>query len=150
MKGSDTKMTEQKQNGFVLILVITVIAVIGIQLFALAGIANTMQFQSHTAYLRACERNLLASGLAWAKQNIQNEGGEILGKMIELDVSRMNIRGSALDVTIGTQPDGKAEVQVNSSCTRGRQTLKGDGRYRIELYDKQEATPGARKRAAGD
>lgn len=143
-------MNKRKQNGFVLVLVITVLAVIGIQMFALAGMANTMQFQSHTAYLRACERNLLASGLGWAKQNIRDEGGEILGKMIELDVSRMNIRGSALDVTIGAQPDGNAEVQVNSSCTRGRQTRKGDGRYRIELYDKQEATPGARKSAAGD
>lgn len=143
-------MNKRKQNGFVLVLVITVLAVIGIQMFALAGMANTMQFQSHTAYLRACERNLLASGLGWAKQNIRDEGGEILGKMIELDVSRMNIRGSALDVTIGAQPDGNAEVRINSSCTRGRQTLKGDGRYRIELYDKQEATPGARKSAAGD
>ena len=57
-------MKEQKQKGFVLVLVITVIAVVGIQMFALAGIANTMQFQSHTAYLRACERNLLAT-LLW-------------------------------------------------------------------------------------
>ena len=143
-------MKEQGRNGFVLVLVITVIAVIGIQMFALAGMANTMQFQSHTAYLRACERNLLASGLGWAKQNIQNEAGEIIDKTIKLDVSRMNIRGSALGVTIGTQSDGEAEVRVNSSCTRGRQTLKGDGRYRIELYDKQEATPGARKSTAGD
>ena len=143
-------MNERKQNGFVLVLVITVLSVIGIQMFALAGMANTMQFQSHGAYLRACERNLLASGLGWAKQNIRDEGGKILGKTIQLDVSRMNIRGSALDVTIGTQPDGETEVQVNSSCTRGRQTLEGDGRYRIELYDKQKATPGTRKSAAGD
>ncbi len=143
-------MKEQKQNGFVLVLVITVIAVIGIEMFALAGIANTMQFQSHEAYLRACRRNLLGSGLGWAKQNIQTEAGEIIDKAIELDVSRMGIRRSVLGVTIATQSDGKAEVQVNSSCTRGRQTLKGNGRDRIELYDKQEATPGARKSAAGD
>jgi len=143
-------MKEQKQRGFVLVLVITVIAVVGIQMFALAGIANTMQFQSHTAYLRACERNLLASGLGWAKQNIQNEAGEIIDKTIELDVSRMNIRRSALGVTIGMQADGKAEVRVNSSCTRGRQTLNGDGKYRIYLNDKQEATPRSRKSAAGN
>ncbi len=143
-------MNERKQNGFVLVLVITVLAVIGIQMFALAGMANTMQFQSHGAYLPACERNLLASAPGWAKQNIQNEAGEILGKTIELDVSRMNIRGSALDVTVGTPSDGEAEVQVNSSCTRGRQTLEGDGKYRIELHDKQETASGARKIAAGD
>ncbi|KPK43908.1 MAG: hypothetical protein AMJ65_04485 [Phycisphaerae bacterium SG8_4] len=143
-------MNRRERNGFVLVLVVTVIAVIGIQMFALAGIANTMQFQSHTAYLRACERNLLASGLGWARQNIQNEAGETPGKTIELDVSRMGIRGSALGVTISTQAYGRAEVRVTSSCTRGRQTLNGDGKYRIYLDDKQEATPGARKIATGD
>ncbi len=119
-------MNERKQSGFVLVLVITAMAVIGIHMFALAGVANTMQFQSHTAYLRACERNLLASGTAWAKQNARNESGEILDeKTIELDTSRMNIRDSALDVTMSIQADGKAQVHVASSCTRGRQTFKG-------------------------
>ncbi len=139
-----------KRNGFVMVLVITAMAVIAVEMFALAGIANTMQFQSHSAYLQACERNLLASGLAWAEQNIQNESGDILDKTVELDVSRMNIRAAALDVTTETPAGGQAQVQVNSSCTRGRQTLTGEGRYRIELYDKQETAPGARKSAAGD
>lgn len=143
-------MKRRKRKGLVLVLVVTVIAVIGIQMFALAGIANTMQFQSHTAYLRACERNLLASGLGWAKQNIQNKAGEIPGKTVELDVSRMGIRGSALGVTISTQADGPGEVRVESSCTRGRQTLNGDSKYKIYLDDKQETTPGARKIAEGD
>jgi len=120
-------MKKKRHNGFVLMLVIIVMALIGIQMFALADIANTMQFQSHTQYLTACERNLLASGMAWAKQNLQSPDAEITdGQMIELDVSRMNIRRSALNVTIGISPDGRAQVRINSSCTRGRQTFKGN------------------------
>ncbi|MHC4426804.1 MAG: hypothetical protein ACYSYV_12015 [Planctomycetota bacterium] len=138
-----------RENGFVLILVIIAIAVIGVVMFVLTNIASTMQFQSHTVYLQACERNLLASGLAWAKQNIQNKSGEIFDKTVELNVTEMDIRGSALDVTISIPSDEEAEVQINSSCSRGRQTLKGAGKYRIELYDKQETTPGARKNPAG-
>ncbi|MHC4328853.1 MAG: type II secretion system protein [Planctomycetota bacterium] len=143
-------MKRRKRNGFVLVLVITAIAIIAVEMFALAGIANTMQFQSHSAYLQACERNLLASGLTWAKQNIQNESRETFDKTIQLDVSRMNIRGSALDVTITVSPDDGAEVQINSSCTRGRQTLTGGNKYRIKLHDKQETTPGTRKSPTGD
>ncbi|MHC4074333.1 MAG: hypothetical protein ACYTGS_20290 [Planctomycetota bacterium] len=109
-----------------------------------------MQFQSHSAYLQACERNLLASGLTWAKQNVQNESRETFDKTIQLDVSRMNIRGSALDVTITVSPDDGAEVQINSSCTRGRQTLTGGNKYKIELHDKQETTLRTRKSPAGD
>jgi hypothetical protein len=143
-------MKAANRNGFVLILVITAIAVIGIEMFALGGIANTMQFQSHTAYLRACERNLLASGLAWARQNFPDKTGESPERTIQLDVSATNIRASALDVTIRARSEQEADVLVNTSCSRGRQTLKGKGQYRIERYDKPETTPGARQNPAGD
>ena len=142
-------MKKTRQNGFVLILVIVAIAVIGVQMSVLADIANTMQFQSQTAYLRACERNLLASGLVWAKENTRKKGGEIFDKTIQLDVSKLNIRVSALDVTIITASDEEAEVQINTSCSRGRQTLRETGKYRIELHDKQETTLRARKSPAG-
>jgi type II secretory pathway component PulK len=118
-------MNNGRQNGFVLMLVIIVMALIAVQMLALADIANTMQFQSHTEYLSACERNLLASGTAWAKQNVRDmETAD--KKRIELDVGRINIRNSALDVTISTSPDGRIQVKINTSCTRGRQTFKGD------------------------
>jgi len=126
-------MRQLRQKGFVVILAVMAIAVIGMAMFALAGIANTMQFQSNNAYLNACERNLLSSGLVWARQNIQNKAGKNFNKTIQLDVSRMDIRASALDVTISVQSDKEAEVRVNTSCSRGRQTLKGSGKYRIEL-----------------
>jgi hypothetical protein len=143
-------MKRLRQNGFVLILVITAIAVIGIEMFVLASIANTMQFQSHTAYLRACERNLLASGLAWARKNVPDKAGESLGQAVKLDVSEMNIRASSLAVTISPAPDKEADVRITTSCSRGRQTLRGSGTYRIGLYDKQETAPGARQDPAGN
>jgi len=133
-------MKKSGQKGFVLIFVIMVIAIIGIEMFVLADIANTMQFQSQNAYLKACERNLLASGLLWANENTREKSGEIFGKTIQLDVSRLNIRASALDVTMSIASDEETEVQINTSCSRGRQTLKGTGKYRIELHDQQETT----------
>lgn len=132
-----------------LIIVIMAISVIGVEMFVLSDIANTMQFQSQHAYLKACERNLLASGLLWAKENIREKSSEIFDKTIQLDVSKLNIRVSALDVTINIVSDEEAEVQINTSCSRGRQTLRETGKYRIELHDKQETTLRARKSPAG-
>ena len=131
-------------------LVIVAIAVIGIQMSVLADIANTMQFQSQTAYLRACERNLLASGLVWAKENVREKSSEIFDKTIQLDVSELNIRDSALDVTINIVSDEEAEVWIDTSCSRSRQTLRETGKYRIELHDQQKTTLRARKSPAGD
>jgi len=143
-------MKTQRRRGFVLIFVIIAIIIIGLEMFALSDIANTMQFQSQNAYLKACRRNLLASGLLWANENIQDKSSEIFDKTIQLDVSKLNIRDSALDVTTSILSDKEAEVRINTSCGRGRQTLKGTGKYKVELYDQQETTLRARKSPAGD
>ncbi len=143
-------MKIQRRRGFVLILVIMAIIVIGIEMFALSGIANTMQFQSQNAYLKACRRNLLASGLLWANENTREKSSEIFNRTIQLDVSKMNIRASALGVTASIASDEEVEVQIYTSCSRGRQTLKGTGKYRIEFHDQQETTLRARKSPTGN
>ena len=133
MKGSELKMKKPRQKGFVLILVITAMAIIGLEMHVLTSGANTMLFQSDTAYLEACKRNLVTSGLAWAKQNIRNKSRETFEKTVELDVSKMNIRGSTLIVTISIPTGEEPQAQINASCSRGRRTFRGDGKYKIRL-----------------
>ena len=133
-----------------LILVIVAIAVIGIQMAVLGDIANTMQYHSQNAYLKACERNLLASGLLWAKENVREKDSKILNKTIQLDVSKLNIRDSALNVTISIASDEEAEVQIETKCNRSRQTLRETGKYLIELNDQQETTFRTRENPAGN
>jgi Tfp pilus assembly protein PilV len=132
-------MRKTRQKGFVLILVIVAIAVITVQMSVLADIANTMQFQSNAAYLKACQRNLLASGLTWTRENTRIKSDEIFDKTIQLDVSKMNIRDSALNVTIRRTSDSQAEVQIDTSCSRGRQTQKSTGKYEIEHVQTNKA-----------
>jgi len=134
----------------VLILVIVAIAVIGVQMSVFADIANTMQFQTQNAYLKACERNLLASGLVWAKENVREKSSEIFDRTIQLDVSKLNIRDSALAVTANIASDEEAEVQIYTSCSRSRQTLRETGKYRIKLNDQQETTLRTRESPAGN
>jgi len=126
-------MKQAQQNGFVLILVAVVMALIGADMFVLAGLTKTMLFESNTAELEAAERNLTASGLAWAERSVKNKSREIFNKTIELDVTNMNIRNSTLSVTIGIATDKEAEVQINTSCRRGKRTFRHNDKYRIEL-----------------
>jgi hypothetical protein len=126
-------MKKIRQNGFVLLLVITAIALVGAAICVLAGGTNTMLFQSDTVYLQACERNLRASGLAWAKQNIKNRNQGSFNRMIELDTANLGIRGSSLNVFISISQDKQAEVQINTSCSRASRTFKHDNRYIVNL-----------------
>jgi hypothetical protein len=126
-------MKHPQQNGFVLILVVMAIALIGAEMIVLTGSANKILFQSDTAYLQACERNLATSGLAWAKRNIKNEGKETFDRPVELDVSSISIHGATLSVNIVTPKDEEAEVQINTSCSHDRRTLRHNDKYRIRL-----------------
>lgn len=126
-------MKNERKNGYVLVLVIVAMAVIAVTMSVLTAGAKTMVFQSNTAYLRACRRNLVASGLAWAKQQIKSQSKENLDRTIRLDVTEADIRGSTLAVLIRIPTDKEPEVQINASCSRARRTLRHDNKYRIEL-----------------
>lgn len=143
-------MKKSGPNGFVLVIIIMAIAIMSVEMYVFSDMMNTMQSQSQTAYLRACRRNLQASALVWAKENPRNKSGEILDKTIQLDVSKMNIRVSALDITIHRISENRAEVQIDTACSRGRQTLKSSDKYGIEFNDQQETVIRARKNPAGD
>ena len=125
-------MVNRITKGMVMVVVIMVIAVIGAVMLFLTSASNTMMFQANDAYLKACQRNLITSGISWAKNNIQKEDRQNLNKMIELDVTDMNIIHSSLNVNISSSTDTQQEVHISTSCSRGRQILKSDDTYKIE------------------
>jgi hypothetical protein len=126
-------MKNPRQNGFILILVVVAIALIAAMMTVLTGSANKILFQSDTAYLQACRRNLVTSGLTWAKRNIKNQSEEMFNRTIELDVTSMSISGATLSVNIDIPKDQEAEVQINTSCSRVRRILRHNEKYRIGL-----------------
>jgi len=136
----ELKMKKPRQKGFALVLVITAMAIIGLEMHVLTSGANTMLFQADTAYLEACKQNLIKSGLAWAKRNIRNNNKETFEKAVELDVSKIfygsdsrRIRASSLIVTISIPTDKGPQAQINVSCSRGRRTFRGDDKHKIRL-----------------
>jgi hypothetical protein len=133
LKGSELKMKNTRQKGAALVLAITAMAIIGLEMHVLSSGANTMLFQSDRAYLEACNRNMVTSGLAWAKRNIQNNSTETFEKSIELDAGKFNIKDSSLIVTITIPTNKEPQAQINASCSRSRQTLKSDEKYQIKL-----------------
>ena len=77
-------MKNSRRKGVALILAIIAMAIIGLEMHVLSSGSSTMLFQSDRAYLEACKRNLITSGLAWAKRNIQNNSTETFEKSISV------------------------------------------------------------------
>jgi hypothetical protein len=126
-------MKKIRQNGFVSVLAITAIALIGVEILVLTAGSNAILFQSNAAYLDAFECNLVASGLAWVEHNVKNENIKSFNETVELNTADMKIRKSTLSVTIARPADKQAEVQINASYGWGRQILKLNDKYQIEL-----------------
>jgi Tfp pilus assembly protein PilX len=124
------KTGKTRQNGFVLIFVIVVLALIGMYMMVLTGDSNTIIFQTNRVYLEACEQNLAASGLIWAKKNTDNT--KPATGVFELDAAAMNIRGAVLNVTVSPGTKGVSQVQVSTSCSRARQTVTSSREFNIE------------------
>jgi hypothetical protein len=125
-------MENRITKGFVMVLVIITIAMIGTVMLFLTNASNTMMFQANDAYLNACQRNLITSGIAWSKTNIKKENEQYLNKLTELNITEMNLQHADLNVTINVSSNTKPSAHISTSCSRGRQNLKSDDTYNIE------------------
>jgi hypothetical protein len=123
------KIKRQRQGGFVMILVIFAMAMVSLYMIVLAGSSNTFLFQADRAYLDACRQNLIASGLAWSKKNVKTL--KTAAGAVELDTSEMNVKTASLSIAASTGQKGKAQVEINTSCNRGRQTVTSSGKFAI-------------------
>jgi hypothetical protein len=123
---------QNRCKGFVLVLVVLIIAVMGAEMLVLTGISNRMLFDANNAQLEATERNLAAAGLAWARR-VSTQNTEAFGRTVELDVASMGVSGAALSVTLGVQKDRTVQVQVNTNCRRGPRTLARTHSYLVNL-----------------
>lgn len=126
-------MKTTRQNGFVMVFVIISLIVVGVLMYVLADDSNTMLFQSDAAYLRAVQRNLTASGLAWARNNVKSQNAELFNKPTELDVTGIGIGEASLSVTIDVAANQKPQAQIDTSCTRKRRTLTSRNKYAVDL-----------------
>ena len=121
---------KSKPDGFVMLIVIVILALIGIYMIVLASDANTFIFQADRAYLEACRQNLTASGLNWAKKNVTTLKSTT--GSAELDVADMGIKNAALSVKLFVGEKGKSQIEIKTSCSKARQRLSSVKKLAIE------------------
>ena len=124
---------QEKNAGFTLVIIIVMLALVTVEMLALTGGSNTILFQADNAYLEAVEQNMIASGLAWAKNNIKNNVMENFNKTVELDIDHINLDRATLRVIIEKPENKTTQVQINTSCTRSRQTLKHKKKNQVQF-----------------
>jgi hypothetical protein len=116
-------MKNVQRDGSVLVLVIVALALMALVMFVLAEGANTMLFQADAAQCRAAQRNLVASGLAWAQSQVSRGDAVALNDPVELDSHFLSRRQATLVVRFLRISDGAVDARIETSCSKGRHTL---------------------------
>jgi hypothetical protein len=122
--------TKKRNTGFIMLIVICILALIGMYMIVLTADANIFVLQSNRAHLEACRQNLIASGLAWAKKNpdtLKTATGHV-----ELDTADMGIKNAYLSVKSSAGEKGKHQVEIKTSCSKARQRLNSVKKFTLE------------------
>ena len=124
-------MRRVKQNGFILIIVVFILSLVGLAIILLSSSSAIMAFGSSTATLEADTGNLMASSLAWAQQNKDKllELGE--NTSMQLDISSLGIRKAACEIAVKKIEDLALEIEISISCIRGKRRLVRNAGYII-------------------
>lgn len=126
-------MRRLRKSGFILSLVIVALGLLGVVMAVLGQGTNTMLFQADRAYLRAVERNLAASGLAWARHQALQQEATVSAEPIGLDTRFPGVRQASLTVSFTEIGTATAGVHVETACAKGRRTSKTTQDYTIHL-----------------
>lgn len=120
-------MSEARRSGFILVYVIMLLAITAVVMLVLTEGANTMLFQADAAYLQALDRNLAASGLAWARHQAAR-GEPATAGLVSLDTTSLGDSRATLAVEITPRGDATG-CRIETSAAKGRQSISKARRY---------------------
>ncbi len=117
-------VTQTRQGGFALILVILLMSLFGLALFVLASTSRIMMFETTRATLEARIANLGASGRAWAQHNKEELRNHKNGHAIQLNVDDLVVQEALCTIVVDEVRADDVSVTISTSCARGRQKLE--------------------------
>jgi len=127
----------QNQNGFVLIMVVVMIALFGLMMLVLAGMSKTMMHESSAVKIDAVKKNLTFSAIAWAKYNAPNMSIGSEPMTVQLDVNELGVSGAGCAVTFYRLSNMEIEIKISATCGTGSVKQQRKSVFKIRLDSPQ-------------
>ena len=122
-------MRRVKQNGFILIIVVFILSLVGLAMILLSSSSTIMAFGSSTAALEANCQNIMVSSMTWAEQNRERLLQLGQDATVQLDISSLGISRSACQIAVKKIEDRGLEIEITVSCIQGKRRLVRDAGY---------------------
>ena len=124
-------MKSAGRGGFVFILTVVAISLIGTAVFLLSVGSRDMLFGADRAYVEAGVRNLTASGRAWAQRRTPEERPAAETEEVELATDELNVPGASLRVAVTDSTGQAAGVKISVRYRRNTIAVQRDRTYTI-------------------
>lgn len=113
-------MKHTKNNGFVFLMAILTIPLVGAAMFLMIVGSRTVTADADRAYLNACNRNLIDSALTLLNHAPQNALPQLPDRTIALDIDALQILSAQLTLTF-PEPNAPTDpIILKSTCSRHR------------------------------
>ncbi|MDI9431695.1 MAG: hypothetical protein QM570_08260 [Planctomycetota bacterium] len=124
-------MSEARRSGFILVYVIMLLAITAVVMLVLTEGSNTMLFQADAAYLQALDRNLAASGLAWARHQATKGEPMATDGPVSLDTKLLGDGRVSMAVEITKRAGDGTDCRIETSVAKGRQSISKAREYTL-------------------
>ena len=125
MNGCDRK-------GFITIVIVSLLALLPVALMVMSRSTISLSTELRESRLEARSRYILASGVAWARQNIEKLSAYEVNEEVSLDVSNLGVKDGTCKIAVMNVKEGAVEIEVGSHFTRGDRDIKRTMQYSIE------------------
>ncbi len=122
-------MKRRRNKGFMFILVLIAIAMVGAAIFLLASSSRSLLFDANRALLEARTRNLTASALGWAVSNRERLRRTPDGARIELDATGLGVPDATLTVSLEGEGTKTRRIRIRTASPRGRRVANRSSDY---------------------
>ena len=95
-------------------MMVTLLALLPVALMVMSRGTISLSTELRESRLEAQSRDILASGLAWAKQNVEKLSSYEVGQKVSLNVSSLGVQESNCNITILDLKGESVEIEVVS------------------------------------
>lgn len=124
-------MKKVKNNGFIIIAVIAILAFMPLAVNILTISTRTMLTETTAATMEAQNRNILKSAAAWIRFNADKLTENKKGHTILLDTAGLGAKDATCSITIIGADDRGIEVEITVLYSQGRRRFKRTVRHTI-------------------
>ena len=125
-------MNRYDGKGFITIVMVSLLALLPVALMVMSRSTISLSTELRESRLEARSRDILASSLAWARQNIEKLSGYEVNEEVSLNVSNLGVEDGTCKIAVMSVKEGTVEIEVGVHFTRGDRDIKRTMRYSIE------------------